>query len=53
MKHVAKFPNLVLSAATGLLSLAFVDAGLAAEENYGPFKPVKTSVRTVLGDARV
>jgi predicted lipoprotein with Yx(FWY)xxD motif len=52
MKHVAKFPNLVLSAATGLLSLAFIGVGLAAEENYGPFKPVKTSVGTVLGDAK-
>jgi predicted lipoprotein with Yx(FWY)xxD motif len=42
MKHVAKSPNVVLAAATGLLSLAFIGAGLAAEENYGPFKPMKT-----------
>jgi predicted lipoprotein with Yx(FWY)xxD motif len=52
MKHVAKFPNVVLSAATVLLSLAFIGAGLAAEENYGPFKPVKTSAGTVLADAK-
>jgi predicted lipoprotein with Yx(FWY)xxD motif len=52
MKHVATLPTLVLSAAAGLLSLAFIGAGLAAEENYGPFKPVKTSVGTVLGDAK-
>jgi predicted lipoprotein with Yx(FWY)xxD motif len=52
MKHVAKLPTMVLSAAAGLLSLAFIGAGLAAEENYGPFKPVKTSVGTVLGDAK-
>ena len=41
----------VLSAAC-LLSLTFIGAGLAAEENYGPFKPMKTLVGTVLADAK-
>jgi predicted lipoprotein with Yx(FWY)xxD motif len=38
--------------AASLASLAFIGAGLAAEEDYGPFKPVKTSVGTVLGNAK-
>jgi predicted lipoprotein with Yx(FWY)xxD motif len=49
---MTSFKGLVLLAATGLLSLAFIGTGLAAEENYGPFKPMKTSVGTVLGDAK-
>jgi len=46
------FKGLVVLAAAGLLSLAFIGAGQADEENYGPFKPVKTSVGTVLADAK-
>ena len=49
---MGSFKGFVVLAAAGLLSLAFISAGLAAEENYGPFKPVKTSVGTVLGDAK-
>jgi len=44
--------GLVVLSAAGLLSLAFIGAGQADEENYGPFKPVKTSAGTVLGDAK-
>lgn len=46
------FKGLVVPAAAVLLSLALIGAGLAAEENYGPFKPMKTSVGTVLADAK-
>jgi predicted lipoprotein with Yx(FWY)xxD motif len=49
---MANFKWLVALAAAGLLSLAFIGAGQADEENYGPFKPVKTSVGTVLGDPK-
>ena len=44
------FKRLAMLGAAGLLSLTFIRAGLAAEENYGPFKPVKTSVGAVLAD---
>ena len=46
------YKGLVVLAAASLLSLAFIGAGQADEENYGPFKPVKTSVGTVLADAK-
>jgi predicted lipoprotein with Yx(FWY)xxD motif len=46
------FKGLVVLEAAGLLSLVFIGAGLAAEAKYGPFKPMKTSVGTVLGDAK-
>lgn len=45
------FKGLILPAAAGLLSLAFIGAALAAEEDYGPFKTMKTAVGTVLVDA--
>ena len=44
--------GLVVLVATGLLSLAFIGAGQADEENYGPFKPMKTSLGTVLADPK-
>ena len=46
------FKRLVMLGAAGLLSLTFISRGLADEENYGPFKPMKTSAGKVLADSK-
>jgi predicted lipoprotein with Yx(FWY)xxD motif len=46
------FKGFVVLAVGGPFSLAFIGGGLAAEEDYGPFKAMKTSVGTVLADAK-
>jgi len=47
-----KSEGLLVLAAASLLSLTFIGAEQADEENYGPFKPLKTSVGTVLSDSK-
>jgi predicted lipoprotein with Yx(FWY)xxD motif len=41
---------LAILAVAGLSYFSFAGAGWTDEENYGPFKPMKTSVGTVLAD---
>lgn len=47
---MTSFKELVVLMAAGTLTLTFIGTGLAAED-YGPFKPMKTSVGTVLVNA--